>query len=42
MDKVDHVIYKVCGIKQVDMTGKQYVLSLIISNALWFLSDTIC
>ncbi|MFJ7839676.1 potassium-transporting ATPase subunit KdpA [Lysinibacillus sphaericus] len=33
MDKVDHVIYKVCGIKQVDMTGKQYVLSLIISNA---------
>ncbi|CAM5356289.1 Potassium-transporting ATPase potassium-binding subunit OS=Lysinibacillus sphaericus OX=1421 GN=kdpA PE=3 SV=1 [Lysinibacillus sphaericus] len=27
------MIYKVCGIKQVDMTGKQYVLSLIISNA---------
>ncbi|MFJ7405297.1 MULTISPECIES: potassium-transporting ATPase subunit KdpA [unclassified Lysinibacillus] len=33
MDKVDYVIYKLCGIKQVDMTGRQYVLSLIISNA---------
>jgi K+-transporting ATPase ATPase A chain len=33
MDKVDDVIYKLCGIKQVDMTGRQYVLSLIISNA---------
>lgn len=34
MDKVDDVIYKLCGIKQVDMTGRQYVLSLIMSNAL--------
>ncbi|MGE7841086.1 potassium-transporting ATPase subunit KdpA [Lysinibacillus sp. NPDC093712] len=33
MDKVDDVIYKLCGIKQVDMTGRQYVLSLIMSNA---------
>ncbi|MFJ5765884.1 potassium-transporting ATPase subunit KdpA [Lysinibacillus sp. NPDC093210] len=33
MDKVDDVIYKLCGIKQVDMSGRQYVLSLIISNA---------
>ncbi|WP_285394841.1 potassium-transporting ATPase subunit KdpA [Lysinibacillus sp. fls2-241-R2A-57] len=33
MDRFDAVIYKLCGIKQVDMTGKQYVLSLILSNA---------
>ena len=33
MDKFDGFIYKICGIKQVDMTGKQYVLSLILSNA---------
>ncbi|MFJ7646399.1 potassium-transporting ATPase subunit KdpA [Lysinibacillus sp. NPDC097279] len=33
MDKVDGVIYKLCGVKQVDMTGRQYVLSLIMSNA---------
>jgi len=33
LDKVDTVIYKVCGIKRVDMTGKEYVLSLILSNA---------
>ncbi|MGE7024012.1 potassium-transporting ATPase subunit KdpA [Solibacillus cecembensis] len=32
-DKVDGVIYKVSGIKQVDMTGKQYVFALILSNA---------
>ncbi|MBL3728569.1 potassium-transporting ATPase subunit KdpA [Lysinibacillus sp. HST-98] len=33
LDKVDAVIYKLCGIKQVDMNGKEYVLSLILSNA---------
>ncbi|EON71746.1 potassium-transporting ATPase subunit KdpA [Lysinibacillus sphaericus] len=33
LDKVDGAIYKICGIKQVDMTGKQYVLTLILSNA---------
>ncbi|MGE8035333.1 potassium-transporting ATPase subunit KdpA [Lysinibacillus sp. KCTC 33748] len=33
MDRFDAVIYKLSGIKQVDMTGKQYVLSLILSNA---------
>ncbi|MGE7687787.1 potassium-transporting ATPase subunit KdpA [Lysinibacillus sp. NPDC097214] len=33
MDRLDAVIYKLSGIKQVDMTGKQYVLSLILSNA---------
>lgn len=33
-DKVDRVIYKVCGIKQTDMTGKQYLLALISSNAI--------
>ncbi len=33
LDKVDGVIYKICGIKQVDMTGKQYVLTLMLSNA---------
>ncbi|UZN01125.1 potassium-transporting ATPase subunit KdpA [Lysinibacillus sp. MHQ-1] len=27
-------MYKVCGIKRVNMTGKEYVLSLIISNAM--------
>ncbi|KAA0966042.1 potassium-transporting ATPase subunit KdpA [Sporosarcina sp. ANT_H38] len=34
MNRVDNVIYKFVGIKQVDMTGKQYVLALILSNAL--------
>ncbi|HBT72834.1 MAG TPA: potassium-transporting ATPase subunit KdpA [Lysinibacillus sp.] len=34
LDKVDAAIYKVCGIKRLDMTGKEYVLSLIISNAM--------
>ncbi|AMO32912.1 potassium-transporting ATPase subunit KdpA [Lysinibacillus sphaericus] len=34
LDKVDAAIYKVCGIKRVNMTGKEYVLSLIISNAM--------
>lgn len=34
LDKVDAVIYKLCGIKQVDMNGKEYVLSLILSNAI--------
>ena len=33
LNRVDHVIYKLSGIKQVDMTGKQYVLALILSNA---------
>jgi len=33
LDKVDAAIYKLCGIKQVDMNGKEYVLSLILSNA---------
>lgn len=33
MDRFDAVIYKLSGIKQVDMTGKQYILSLILSNA---------
>lgn len=33
MDRLDGFIYKLCGIKRVDMTGKQYVLSLILSNA---------
>ncbi|AVK84347.1 potassium-transporting ATPase subunit KdpA [Lysinibacillus sp. B2A1] len=33
MDRLDGFIYKICGIKRVDMTGKQYVLSLILSNA---------
>ncbi|MGN4124490.1 potassium-transporting ATPase subunit KdpA [Lysinibacillus sphaericus] len=33
LDKVDGAIYKICGIKQVDMSGKQYVLTLILSNA---------
>ncbi|PCD82277.1 potassium-transporting ATPase subunit KdpA [Lysinibacillus fusiformis] len=34
LDKVDAAIYKVCGIKRANMTGKEYVLSLIISNAM--------
>ncbi len=32
-DKIDGIIYRVSGIKQVDMTGKQYVFTLILSNA---------
>ncbi len=34
LDKVEAAIYKVCGIKRANMTGKEYVLSLIISNAM--------
>lgn len=34
LDKVDAAIYKVCGIKRANMTGKEYVLSLIVSNAM--------
>ena len=34
MNRVDNVIYKFVGIKQVDMSGKQYVLALILSNAI--------
>lgn len=34
LDKVDAAIYKVCCIKRADMTGKEYVLSLIVSNAM--------
>ncbi|MGE7922934.1 potassium-transporting ATPase subunit KdpA [Viridibacillus arvi] len=34
MNRVDNIIYKFCGIKQVDMTGKQYVIALILSNAI--------
>ncbi|WP_409370025.1 potassium-transporting ATPase subunit KdpA [Lysinibacillus sp. 38-6] len=34
MDKIDHVIYKLCGIQPIEMTGKQYVLSLLMSNAI--------
>ncbi|MEK4485860.1 potassium-transporting ATPase subunit KdpA [Psychrobacillus sp. FSL H8-0484] len=33
LNRVDNVIYKFSGIKQADMTGKQYVLALILSNA---------
>lgn len=33
LNRVDHIIYKLSGIKQVDMSGKQYVLALILSNA---------
>lgn len=34
MNRVDNIIYKFCGIKQADMTGKQYVIALILSNAI--------
>ncbi|WOV83882.1 potassium-transporting ATPase subunit KdpA [Sporosarcina jeotgali] len=34
MNRIDHVIYNVCGIKQGNMTGKQYLLALILSNAI--------
>ncbi|MFG3613327.1 potassium-transporting ATPase subunit KdpA [Rummeliibacillus stabekisii] len=33
LNRVDHVIYKLSGIKHVNMTGKQYVLALILTNA---------
>lgn len=33
LDKVDHVIYKISGITRANMTGKQYILSLLLSNA---------
>lgn len=34
MDRIDGVIYKFSGVKQNVMTGKQYVLALILSNAI--------
>lgn len=33
LNRVDNVIYKLSGIKQANMTGRQYVLALILSNA---------
>lgn len=32
-DHVDHFIYRICGIKKEEMSWKQYVLSLILVNA---------
>ncbi|MBE1557132.1 potassium-transporting ATPase subunit KdpA [Sporosarcina limicola] len=37
MNRIDNIIYKISGIKQVNMTGKQYVLALILSNAIMVL-----
>ena len=34
LNKVDNLIYKVTGIKKDEMTWKQYVLAIIISNAI--------
>ncbi|MBO0585679.1 potassium-transporting ATPase subunit KdpA [Sporosarcina sp. E16_8] len=34
MDRIDTIIFKFSGVKRVDMTGKQYVLALILSNAI--------
>ncbi|MDQ0214493.1 K+-transporting ATPase ATPase A chain [Oikeobacillus pervagus] len=33
MNRIDHAIYKISGIKNNNMTGKQYVSALILSNA---------
>lgn len=33
LDPVDRIIYKISGINQKHMTGKQYVVSLILTNA---------
>lgn len=31
-DKIDNLLYKICGIKKEEMTWKQYVLAIIFSN----------
>ena len=38
LDKVDNLIYKVTGIKKEEMTWKQYVGAILISNAIMCLS----
>ena len=38
LNKVDNLIYKVTGIKKDEMTWKQYVLAILISNAIMCLS----
>lgn len=32
-DKVDNIIYRVCGIKKEDMSWKKYALSMLLTNA---------
>lgn len=32
-DKVDNIIYKLCGIKKEDMSWKKYALSMLLTNA---------
>jgi potassium-transporting ATPase potassium-binding subunit len=32
-DRIDHFVYKICGIKREEMNWKQYVISLIVVNA---------
>ena len=34
MDKIDNAIYKICGVKGKDMNWKQYIIALLITNAI--------
>ena len=38
LNKVDNIIYKVTGIKKEEMSWKQYVFAILISNAIMCLS----
>ena len=31
--KIENILYKITGVKQQEMTGKQYVIALLLSNA---------
>ncbi len=33
IDKIDNLIYKICGIKKEEMTWKEYAISLLLTNA---------
>ena len=37
---IDHLIYKICGIKNEDMGWKKYALTLVTANAVMVLWDT--
>lgn len=34
MDKIDNAIYKICGVKGKDMNWKQYIIALLVTNAI--------
>lgn len=37
--KIENILYKITGVKQQEMTGKQYVIALLLSNACMILAS---